>query len=166
MVSYLDSLTAFLDSFPFFPVVSLVGTIALIATRRYRHAVYFLATMALVGTVAVALKIGINAPRPYVRQGIEVDETSFLPFNLYEDAYASFPSMHTMTAFAPVGVFHSAYRSRRLTVALCGFAVVVTYSRVHLRLHHVSDVVVGGALGMGVSFLVLRLGGTLQSRLG
>ena len=118
MVSYLDSLMTFLDSFPFFPVVSFIGTVALIATRKYRHTVYFLATMVLVGGIAVALKTGIDAPRPYVKQGIKIDETSFsfLSFDLYpyEDAYASFPSMHAMTAFGPVGVFVWVAHIRRL----------------------------------------------------
>ncbi|XGI83883.1 phosphatase PAP2 family protein [Halorutilales archaeon Cl-col2-1] len=166
MVSYLDSLMTLLNSFPFYPTVSFLGALTLAVTRRWRHTAYFLVAMALVGAIAVSLKTAVHAPRPYVKQGIEVAEKSHIPFRVYDDDYASFPSMHAMTAFAPVGIFHSAYRSRRLTVALCGFAALVAYSRVYLSLHHVSDVVVGGALGMGVSFLVLSLGDTLQSRLG
>ena len=62
----------------------------------------------------------------------------------------SFPSAHTMTAFAFAVAIGYAYPA--LFAALLFAAASVALSRVLLGLHYVSDVVVGGLLGWLIGF--------------
>jgi undecaprenyl-diphosphatase len=73
---------------------------------------------------------------------------------------SSFPSSHAANAFALAAVF--ARRWRRPALAFWGTALLVSFSRMYLNRHFLSDVVVGAALGV----LFAWLGGRLASRLG
>jgi membrane-associated phospholipid phosphatase/diacylglycerol kinase family enzyme len=67
---------------------------------------------------------------------------------------SSFPSGHAASAVAfttAVGL-----ESPKLALALAPVAVAVAYSRVHVGVHWASDVVAGGALGVGVATLTRR----------
>lgn len=66
----------------------------------------------------------------------------------------SFPSGHAASAAAfATGV---ALESPRLGAALAPLAATVAYSRVHVGVHHVSDVVAGAALGTGIALATQR----------
>jgi undecaprenyl-diphosphatase len=64
----------------------------------------------------------------------------------------SFPSGHTLAAFATAFVLPD---STAETAASVGFAGAVAASRVHLRAHHPSDVLGGAAIGSALG-LILR----------
>jgi membrane-associated phospholipid phosphatase len=70
----------------------------------------------------------------------------------------SFPSGHTMAAFAVATVVARRYREHRwVPYAAYGLATVVGFSRLALNVHFVSDVAMGGAIGYSISrFTVLR----------
>lgn len=70
----------------------------------------------------------------------------------------SFPSGHTIAAFAVATVIARRYRSRRwVPYAAYGAAALVAFSRLSLSSHFASDVFMGGALGYSISrFIVLR----------
>ena len=67
----------------------------------------------------------------------------------------SFPSGHTMTAFAvalPLGLFYHV-----LLPVLLFCAASIAISRVLLGMHFLSDVVIGGALGSTIGYVVFAL---------
>lgn len=70
----------------------------------------------------------------------------------------SFPSGHTIAAFAIATVIAHRYRTHRWVPYACyGLATAVGFSRLSLSAHFVSDVFMGAALGYSISrFAVLR----------
>jgi membrane-associated phospholipid phosphatase len=70
----------------------------------------------------------------------------------------SFPSGHTIEAFAVATIIARRYGNHRwVPYAAYGLASVVGFSRLTLNVHFLSDVVMGGALGYSISrFTVLR----------
>jgi len=70
----------------------------------------------------------------------------------------SFPSGHSIEAFAVATIFARQYRNHRwVPYVAYGLATVVGFSRLTLNVHFLSDVFVGGALGYSISrFTVLR----------
>ena len=70
----------------------------------------------------------------------------------------SFPSGHTMEAFAVATIIARRYRNHRwVPYAAYGLAAAVGFSRLTLSAHFLSDVFMGGALGYSISrFSVLR----------
>jgi len=70
----------------------------------------------------------------------------------------SFPSGHSMEAFAVATIIARRYGNHRwVPYAAYGLASVVGFSRLTLNVHFLSDVFMGGALGYSISrFIVLR----------
>jgi membrane-associated phospholipid phosphatase len=68
---------------------------------------------------------------------------------------ASFPSGHAANAAGFAYVL--ATRWRRPAVGFWAFATAVSFSRMYLNRHFLSDVVIGMALGIVIAWLVLRL---------
>jgi undecaprenyl-diphosphatase len=95
-----------------------------------------------VGLVSVCiykfLKSRFNRPRPYENQGLE-------PLHAPPDRF-SFPSGHAMNNIA-VALYIGHFLPPALSILL-PFAVLVSFSRVYLRVHYPSDVLVGATLGL------------------
>jgi len=70
----------------------------------------------------------------------------------------SFPSGHSIEAFAVATIIARRYRNHRwVPYVAYGLATVVGFSRLSLNVHFLSDVVMGGALGYSISrFTVLH----------
>lgn len=67
----------------------------------------------------------------------------------------SFPSGHTVTAFALAYVLAQAYP--KWSLACYMLAAIVAVSRVYLASHFLSDVVAGAAIGLSAGWIVCRL---------
>lgn len=63
---------------------------------------------------------------------------------------SSFPSGHASSAFTSAIVLNE---DDPLWPLYCGVAIVVASSRVYVKVHHASDVIVGAALGIGLGAL-------------
>ena len=67
----------------------------------------------------------------------------------------SFPSGHTVTAFALAFFLTSLLERRYVGWLMAILAVLVAYSRVYLGQHYMIDVYVGSMIGLGVSMLCI-----------
>lgn len=78
------------------------------------------------------------------------------PRNLRKPRSSSFPSGHATSGFMAASLLGAA-SSKPTKAAWYGLAAIVATSRVHVRIHHPSDVVAGAAIGLGLGKLVRRV---------
>jgi undecaprenyl-diphosphatase len=132
-------------------VITLAVLVAVLDYRRSRSLVV-LSFLALVGigqaVIVDLIKFGVDRARP------EMASVAFGPGALFSGA--SFPSGHSAAAAAYYASFALvAARGRQARTRACldgvavGIAVAVASSRVLLRVHWLSDVVAGLAIGWG-----------------
>lgn len=76
------------------------------------------------------------------------------PHNLRTPATSSFPSGHASSAFMAA---HLLAEKSRIAPAWYAVAAVVATSRIHVRIHHGSDVVGGAILGLALGAVVRRI---------
>jgi undecaprenyl-diphosphatase len=105
----------------------------------------------------VWITLGINyAVKRVVRRERPLERRGRTPL-IVAPATPSFPSSHA--AMAAAGALALSVYAPVLTPLFATLAVLMAGSRVHLRVHHVSDVVVGLAVGCctGAVFAVLAI---------
>ncbi len=88
----------------------------------------------------------------------DFDDTWFRAHETLSEGQASFPSGHTIAAFAVAAVFADRYRNHRWAPWVAyGLAGLVGFSRITLSAHFPSDVFAGAAFGYLIShYVVLR----------
>jgi membrane-associated phospholipid phosphatase len=128
-------------------------------------------TTGLLGLQAVAdsvvvveiLKISTQRPRPTFSGGLIRDHNADGEFFA---GGSSFPSGHAAAAFALATVVSERNREKRWVAPVAyGFASLVSVSRVTMRMHFPSDVLVGAALGYLIGQHVVHCaGGATQDR--
>ncbi len=117
-------------------------------------------------TVAVALAIGVIVGNVILKNVV----ARIRPFDLYDvmngtkdyiDTIVkrpddwSFPSGHTMAAFATATAVFGYYKKAGL--ALIIFAVIMGFSRFYLFVHYPTDIICGGILGIISAFIAIKL---------
>jgi undecaprenyl-diphosphatase len=76
------------------------------------------------------------------------------PHHLRIPLTTSFPSGHASAAFCAAGLLSD---GSRCGPAYYGLATVVAASRVHVKIHHASDIIVGAAVGATVAEVAKRI---------
>jgi membrane-associated phospholipid phosphatase len=109
----------------------------------------FLAVLIPVLTGEV-IKWIVGRGRPFV--GGKADAFNFVPFNGTE-AHFSFPSAHSITAFALAFAVSAIWPRTRFV--MLAYAIVILLTRLVLLAHHPSDVVAGAVIGV-VGAMVVR----------
>jgi hypothetical protein len=104
------------------------------------------------GAVSTVLKVVVGRARPYAGVG----PGTFRPFK-FTDAYASFPSGHSVVGFALATVLSRRIDNPWASVLLYGIAGSVALSRMYLDEHWLSDVAFGGALSYFVGNSVVDI---------
>lgn len=99
------------------------------------------AGIALGGAVSTLIKLSLGRRRPFSAE----DQYTFGPFS---KADASFPSGHTMTAFALATGVSDEVHSLPVTIGMYTLATGVAWSRMNDNKHWLSDVVAGAAIGI------------------
>ncbi|HWK96198.1 MAG TPA: phosphatase PAP2 family protein [Pseudolabrys sp.] len=112
---------------------------------------FLFASIGLTGLSVSLVKNMIGRARPGV--GGSINPFLFEPFH-WAPAYASFPSGHGTTVFAVLAAFGTLFPRAR--TALIIYAIIIAISRVVLRAHYVSDVMVSAAFGIVGVILVRR----------
>jgi undecaprenyl-diphosphatase len=114
------------------------------ADATIRMAVVLLAESLLVNQ---GIKRLVNRPRPR--------PTEPRPHELRKPLTSSFPSGHASAAFTAAGVLGA--HDPDLRPAFYAIATIVATSRVHVQIHHASDVIAGAALGAVFARVAVRL---------
>ena len=109
---------------------------------------------ALLGIIASAavtylLKLAIARPRPF--------EALQITALVQESSKTSFPSGHATTAFALFAFVNKHFSKKAIRVSFLIFALLVSFSRLYLDVHYLSDVIFGALLGYSISYLILKL---------
>ncbi len=121
---------------------------ALGGDRQVAEAVRLSAALAFESVlVNVGIKSMFRRTRPL--------HTGTRPFALRRPLTSSFPSGHATSAFCAAVLLSKA--EPRLRPLWYATATVVASSRVHVRIHHASDVVVGAAIGYALGHLVAHV---------
>lgn len=104
---------------------------------------------AALGVESLLVNVGIKS---LVRRRRPVPEFE-RPHNLRIPRTSSFPSGHASSAFVAAALLSDGNRAKPVYYAL---ATVVATSRIHVRIHHASDVVGGIVLGIGLGAVAKR----------
>ena len=128
----------------------LLGAVRALSPRRSAlDAVRFSALIALESLlVNQGIKRFFNRTRP----GSAADNTT--PHQLRQPITSSFPSGHASGAFCAAAVLAA---GSRIGPAYRVAAAIVAASRIHVRLHHASDVLAGAIIGEAVGRAAARL---------
>ena len=116
-----------------------------------------------IGTAALAAALGIGVFLKLKKTTGRKRPSAFEPHcwaTLSPPDQFSFPSGHTITAFAVALSLSHFYPALELGLLFC--AVSVAASRILLGMHFLSDVLAGAAIGSGLAFGVTRLAAMLR----
>jgi undecaprenyl-diphosphatase len=126
----------------------LLGTLRGLRSERDRRAAVRLG-LAL-GLESALVNVGIKSLFRRTRPPWELER----PLRLRRPRTSSFPSGHATSAFTAAGLLSDQDRLWPLYYAL---AALVASSRVHVKIHHASDVLAGVAVGIALGRLGRRL---------
>jgi membrane-associated phospholipid phosphatase len=118
--------------------------------RLKQAAALSLIALAVSGLVVQTIKHLIGRPRPKL-----ADQGVFGWGPSFQSGHDSFPSGHTISAFAMAAVLSSFYPSGRWI--WYSLAVLVAFTRVYIDAHFASDVFVGAVLGVLIGMWASRL---------
>lgn len=133
-------------------VIGVVG--ALTGTLTWTQAVVL---AALMGLESLLLNQGIKRLFRRRRPTVAGDDR----FTVRRPLTTSFPSGHASSAFFAAWIL-SGWVSPTLTMVFFVVAVIVALSRVVVRIHHVSDIVVGSVIGTLLGIIALQFTATIS----
>jgi undecaprenyl-diphosphatase len=116
----------------------IVGAVQALGSERRRRSAVRMAVA--LGAESVLVNVGIKS---LVRRRRPPSSDS-RPLPLRQPVTSSFPSGHATSAFCAAALLSE---GDRLWPLYYGLAVVVASSRIHVRIHHASDVLAGAAIG-------------------
>jgi tRNA A-37 threonylcarbamoyl transferase component Bud32/membrane-associated phospholipid phosphatase len=126
------------------------GTIAaLVVLRRFRHLIVFVGVVVAVEGATAAMNFAITRPRPMVEILAPWSGFSHPSAPVAGLAVTLLGMTRTLAPSGPARI-----RTTQFAVAA---VVLLALARVHLGVDHVSDVVVGGAMGIGAVLVTFRL---------
>ncbi len=148
----------------FFKMITLTGDgafafalVPLLAVWRPRFAILLLASIVLSTLLLWLFKYGFfnSNLRPCAWFSKECTELKLVP-GVKVHSLNSFPSGHATTAFGYCSLLALMFTGNGLRLALLLFAWMVAYSRVHLSLHFLEDILAGSFLGVISTWVCVR----------
>ena len=118
---------------------------------QYRYAIWVPLIGIIVTAVAFGLKSFFRHPRPmaYFKDLGTFDQINLIEGVVMRGGPTSFPSGHTMSAFALYGFISFCLAQKRgVAVLLYAIAFLVGFSRIYLAQHFLEDVYLGAILGV------------------
>lgn len=139
-----DFILGFITNFMILVIILFfVPTLILLKNKKFNSIFYLWISFFTSVFVSFILKLMIARPRP-------LDINSFYGILNY-----SFPSMHTMVAFAALPMLDKKFQKFRIFWIL--FAFFVAVSRLYFNFHFLSDVVAGALIGYSIGLLLVNL---------
>jgi undecaprenyl-diphosphatase len=129
------------------------AALAALAARRRDVLLLTIAAVAAADLAALALKVIVDRPRPYLQDPTQ--HPIVRPLLDY-----SLPSGHAATSFAAATVL-ARFRPD-LAVPLYVLAAAIAWSRVYVGVHYPSDVLVGALLGLVIGWALSELAPRLR----
>ena len=127
--------------------VSVLITSFINRSKEFRRKFYILAiVLIMVAIVSQGLKAVIVRDRPF--------ETYSDIEKLSQAGGSSFPSGHTLEAFAMAAAMSFLFGRKRMAIAIFSWAFLVAYSRMVLGVHYPSDVLAGMLIGGFIGWVV------------
>ncbi|MBV6472149.1 MAG: hypothetical protein JPMHGGIA_00402 [Saprospiraceae bacterium] len=140
----------------FFKMITLAGDgtvafvlVAVLAVWRPRFAIWLLASIVLSTLLLWLFKYGFFSSnlRPCAWFSKECTSLKLVP-GVKVHSLNSFPSGHATTVFGYCSLLVVMFTGNGIRLALLLFAWLVAYSRVHLSLHFLEDILAGSFLGV------------------
>jgi membrane-associated phospholipid phosphatase len=138
------------DTTTFMSIVMVLVVLVISIVNRSKplrmNVVMLVAVLLLVLAVSQGLKALIHRDRPF---------TTY-PYieKLSSGGDSSFPSGHTLEAFAMAAAISLLFRRKKIIIPVYTWAVLVAYSRMALGVHYPSDVLAGILIGTFIGWLV------------
>lgn len=135
-----------------------VVTILVFAFISRRKFLLFMVQALLVGVFVFLLKELVfgNIPRPTKLLGYEAFLHLLKDTSVYKECF-SFPSGHTMSAFAVMSMFAYLNKSHMFQLFLFFLAFVAAYSRIYLLQHFFIDTYFGMILGFLTTIITVKI---------
>ncbi len=160
-----DDFFRFVSDANFYVYVGTPVTMAVVGLAGHdnellRDAAAMAAATAVAYGVALGFKYTVKRERPFVAHP---EDFANKTGHDYSDSY-SFPSGHSTTAFAVATSLSLDYPKWYVIVPSYAYAGTLAYSRMHLGVHHPSDVLTGAIIGSGCAVLSHYVSNKLNKR--
>jgi membrane-associated phospholipid phosphatase len=134
---------------------TIIALAAIVVLYNYRVA-FLLVTTFIVTSLSVQwVKFVFDAPRPKLYFKDQISELHFVK-GVDILSHNSFPSGHTLTAFATGVLIAYLVKNKTWSILLLLYGVMVGFSRMYLSEHFFEDVVAGSALGVFLTIFWIR----------
>jgi len=132
---------------------------------RFRYAILVLLTGSVVTIVSYILKEFFRHPRPktFFSEKALLDEINVVDGISLLSVYTSFPSGHTMSAFALYGIVAFIFPKKHIGLLMISLAIVIGISRIYLVQHFTKDVIFGAILGVLIAMALFYANSLLKT---
>ncbi|MFK7946578.1 MAG: phosphatase PAP2 family protein [Saprospiraceae bacterium] len=159
---FADNRTTFLNTFFIFAtklgeIAGYLLFIVIFLFIRFRYSILIAFTAASAGIVAAILKNLFRHPRPkpyFGKLGIDISDIAVAGQPLLNSQISSFPSGHTISAFAFFTVLALLTKNNFVKLTCLLLAIFVGLSRIYLVHHFLEDVLLGSFIGVLIGFLL------------
>jgi undecaprenyl-diphosphatase len=143
---FFDSIFSWVTNFiTIFVILIFVTTLFLFEEKKREWILPLWLSFIFSMIIGFLLKLAVSRPRPFVE--------IFYPLIHIPDY--SFPSMHAMVAFAVVPILDKEFFN--IKWFWISFAFLVSFSRIYLGFHFLSDVVFGAFLGYFIGMFIIYI---------
>jgi membrane-associated phospholipid phosphatase len=134
---------------------TIVALAALIALFNYRIAFLTVTTFIVTSLSVQVVKFIFDAPRPKLYFKEQISKLHFVK-GIDILSHNSFPSGHTLTAFAIGLLIAYLVKNKTWSILLILYGILVGYSRMYLSEHFFEDVIGGSVLGVFLTIFWIR----------
>jgi membrane-associated phospholipid phosphatase len=134
---------------------TIVIAAAVVTLYNYRIAFLLLTTFLITSLAVQIAKFCFDAPRPKLYFAKELSKLHFVK-GVEMLSHNSFPSGHTLTAFATGVLLTYLAKNKNWAYLLIFYGIMVGFSRMYLSEHFFEDVMAGSAMGVFIAVLWIR----------